>query len=232
MSSELRSNLEDIGLSLYESKVYLSLLQLCSATMRELSEKSEVPYQKIYEVTRSLENKGLIKIIEGKPKRVKIIDPSIALKTYKDKIMSRFDNSISKIISFWSKERKGDTERSLHVAGKRTIIKIIKEFMEKSRKVKIVYDKPPEWLVRMIKQYKGDLTFITSQNIDINAKIKLVKDIQSRFIIFDDSLLVTFNKNEEGDEIIIDSCRGCIIQASEHFDLLINSIIPKKEIQL
>lgn len=49
--------------------------------------------------------------------------------------------------TFWKTERKRDIERSIHIAGKRTIIKTIKNFMEKSRTVKIVYDKPPEWLI-------------------------------------------------------------------------------------
>ena len=38
MSSELKQYLEELGLSEYESRVYLALLSLCSGTMRELAE--------------------------------------------------------------------------------------------------------------------------------------------------------------------------------------------------
>ncbi|MDT7862571.1 MAG: helix-turn-helix domain-containing protein [Saccharolobus sp.] len=219
MNSELKHYLEDLGLSEYESRAYLALLTLCSATMKELAEKSNVPYQKIYEVSKSLENKGLLKIIEGKPKRVKIIDPSISLKMYRDKIVSRLNEAISKIISYWNEKRKGDGDRSVHVKGKKTIIRLVKDLAEKSSKMKIVYDSPPDWLIKIIRQFKGELILVTAEKLDLPS-IR-VNNVKSRFIIFDESLLVTFNGE---DEAIVDSCKGCIIQANEHFELLTNRL--------
>ena len=53
-------DLEMVGLSAYESKVYLSLLTLQLATAKEIIEESSVPSGRVYEVLRSLEGKGLI----------------------------------------------------------------------------------------------------------------------------------------------------------------------------
>ncbi|MEJ2774729.1 helix-turn-helix domain-containing protein [Sulfolobaceae archaeon RB850M] len=215
MSSELKQYLEELGLSEYESRVYLALLSLCSGTMRELAEKSNVPYQKVYEVSKSLENKGLVRIIEGKPKRVKIIDPSISLKVYRDKILSELDEAINKIVSYWSRQRKGDRDRSIHVKGKRTIIRLLKDLAEKSSEMKVVYDDPPDWLIKIMRGFNGKLTLVTCKEIDLPNV--LIRNVKSRFVIFDDSLLVTFNSE---DEAIVDSCKGCVIQADEHFELL------------
>jgi len=76
----------------------------------------------------------------------------------------------------------------------------------------------PEWLIKTLKKYKGSLTLITSSNnLNLNGDIRYVKDMKSKFIIFDDSVLVTFNNEYE---IVVDSCRGCVLQAEEHFELL------------
>jgi hypothetical protein len=56
---------------------------------------------------------------------------------------------------------------------------------------------------------------LTCKEIDLPNV--LIRNVKSRFVIFDDSLLVTFNSE---DEAIVDSCRGCVIQADEHFELL------------
>ncbi|QXJ29360.1 hypothetical protein J5U23_02229 [Saccharolobus shibatae B12] len=219
MDSELEINLRKLGFSVYEAKVYLTLLDLCNSTMKRLSEKAQIPYQKVYEVVKSLEDKGLVRVIEGRPKKVKLIDPSISLKVYKDKIVNELDYAIGNVISFWKEKRKGEVDRSLHIKGKKTVIRIIKEFAEKSNKMKVVWDNLPEWLIKVLKQYKGNLTLITSSNnLSLNnAEIKYTEHIKSKFIIFDDSVLVTFN---DEDEIVVDSCRGCVLQAEEHFELL------------
>ena len=69
--------LQKVGLTEYEAKVYSSLLKdhLNSAT--KLSEKSGVPRTKIYSVLESLENKGWVKIYSGAPLLFKPVHPDI-----------------------------------------------------------------------------------------------------------------------------------------------------------
>jgi len=61
--------------------------------------------------------------------------------------------------------------------------------------------------------FNGKLTLVTCKEIDLPNV--LIRNVKSRFVIFDDSLL--FNSE---DEAIVDSCKGCVIQADEHFELL------------
>jgi len=67
--------LQKVGLTEYEAKVYSSLLKdhLNSAT--KLSEKSGVPRTKIYSVLESLQNKGWVKIYSGAPLLFKPVRP-------------------------------------------------------------------------------------------------------------------------------------------------------------
>ena len=53
ISDKSRKSMETIGLTSYEIKVYLSLLEHGSLTASDISKKSGVPYSKIYEVLNS-----------------------------------------------------------------------------------------------------------------------------------------------------------------------------------
>ena len=52
--------LKDIGLTDYESKVYLALLEIGEGTSGEIINKAGIHTGKIYEILASLKNKGLI----------------------------------------------------------------------------------------------------------------------------------------------------------------------------
>ncbi|MEM2488041.1 MAG: helix-turn-helix domain-containing protein [Thermoproteota archaeon] len=66
-------DLKELGLSLYEGKAYFSCLVLGKAKAWELARYSAVPQSRVYYVLERLEEKGLVKIEEGRPKYVKAI---------------------------------------------------------------------------------------------------------------------------------------------------------------
>ena len=55
ISDKTRKALEQIGLTSYEIKTFTSLLKSGEFTASDLSQKSGVPYSKIYEVLGALE---------------------------------------------------------------------------------------------------------------------------------------------------------------------------------
>ena len=61
---------------------------------------------------------------------------------------------------------------------------MLKDFTEKSSKM-VVCDNPPDWLIKIMKQFKGELTLVTS-NKEIGLPNVLIRSVKSRFIIFDD----------------------------------------------
>jgi len=67
ISEEAKRVLHDLGLTEYETRSYLSLLERGTVTATQVSEYSNVPYSKIYETLNSLEKKGWIKSEKGRP---------------------------------------------------------------------------------------------------------------------------------------------------------------------
>jgi len=84
-------NLKNLGLTEYESKIYVALIQNGELKAKELSDKSEVPYSKTYEVTSLLEKKGLIEIHRGRPMLFRTLTPSIALSNYADNYVEEIE---------------------------------------------------------------------------------------------------------------------------------------------
>ncbi|NON62281.1 hypothetical protein [Acidianus sp. RZ1] len=90
--------------------------------------------------------------------------------------------------------------------------------MDESKELRIVYDNPPAWMLNYLNKFRGKVQFITSAKIKgKDWIIKVVPNVKSKFIIFDNAIMMTINDNDE--TAIIDSCIGCIIQGSEHFEL-------------
>ncbi|MBI4146134.1 TrmB family transcriptional regulator [Candidatus Woesearchaeota archaeon] len=81
--------LETIGLTAWEARTYLALLELGSTTTGPLVKKCGVPQSKIYAVLESLIRKGLVNyVIKGKIKYFQAADPQRILTTFKEKEMA------------------------------------------------------------------------------------------------------------------------------------------------
>jgi sugar-specific transcriptional regulator TrmB len=78
--------MESLGLTSYETKVYLSLLETGSMTASNISKKSGVPYSKIYEVLNSLEDKGWLEIDSSRPQKFFPKSPLTALEAMRMRI--------------------------------------------------------------------------------------------------------------------------------------------------
>ena len=63
IKKELISKLKDFNLNTYESKIWVALLMRGSATAGKLSELTDVPRSRCYDVLESLEKKGFIILI-------------------------------------------------------------------------------------------------------------------------------------------------------------------------
>ncbi len=68
-------DLQELGLTANESKVYETLLKYGALTAANCAKQSQVPYGRIYTVLDSLERKGLIKILPEQTKKFVPSDP-------------------------------------------------------------------------------------------------------------------------------------------------------------
>lgn len=81
VGEEAQRMLRDLGLTGYETAVYVSLVERGVMTAGEVSESAAVPFSKVYEVLNSLERKGWIDAERGRPSRYFAKAPLDALET-------------------------------------------------------------------------------------------------------------------------------------------------------
>jgi len=82
LMEDIKELLNDANLSTYEISAYIVLLSSSKTnppTAKEISSESSVPSGRIYEVLDDLKNKGLIEIIESRPKKYKALSLNKAL---------------------------------------------------------------------------------------------------------------------------------------------------------
>jgi len=102
VSDETKKVLQEFGLTEYESRVYLALLEKGVLTASQVSEQSGVPYSKVYETLTSLEGKGWIETERGRPSRYYPKAPSEALAAVK----LQLEDKVKK----WEKTIEGELE--------------------------------------------------------------------------------------------------------------------------
>jgi HTH-type transcriptional regulator, sugar sensing transcriptional regulator len=113
LSDKSRKAMEDLGLTGYEIKSYICLLEFGPMTASELSKKSGVPYSKIYDVLNSLEEKGWIESNSSRPQKFFPKSPHTAIETTKMLIDNRLKTSENLLVGELSPvyERTGVKER-------------------------------------------------------------------------------------------------------------------------
>ena len=98
ISDRSRKAMESLGLTGYEIKAYLSLVEIGSASASDVSKKSGVPYSKIYEVLSSLEDKGWAESDRSRPQKFFPRSPQTGLEAMKMRIESGIKDNESLIM--------------------------------------------------------------------------------------------------------------------------------------
>ncbi|PSQ41977.1 transcriptional regulator [Halobacteriales archaeon SW_7_68_16] len=87
------ADLRDLGLSKYEARAYRSLLRTGPATAKEVSQASDVPMGRIYDVLNSLEGGDLVRTqAASRPKEYVAADPETALDALLEQRRNELEN--------------------------------------------------------------------------------------------------------------------------------------------
>ncbi|MEM0443849.1 MAG: TrmB family transcriptional regulator [Candidatus Caldarchaeum sp.] len=81
VSDKVRRALLELGLTEYEVRAYLALVEHGPMTASELSETKLIPYSKIYEVLGSLVEKGFVETQQGRPAKYFPKSPAAAVES-------------------------------------------------------------------------------------------------------------------------------------------------------
>ncbi len=96
-STKAMDSLKTIGLNLYERKLWVALLAKGTSTAGELSQMSNVPRSRTYDILESLTEKGFVITQVGKPVRFVAIKPEEALERVKRKMVADTEEMTNRI---------------------------------------------------------------------------------------------------------------------------------------
>ncbi len=109
-SQETLDKLEDIGLNMYERKIYSALLGRGVSTAGELSEMTNVPRSRAYDVLESLAEKGFAVIKSSQPMEYVSIPPQQAIENIKKQHQKDLQEKLNRLETFKDSEAVGELE--------------------------------------------------------------------------------------------------------------------------
>lgn len=135
VSEKARKALLELGLTDYEARAYIALVENGPMTASELSELKMIPYSKVYEVLNALAEKGFIESQSGRPAKYFPKSPATAV----DSLMQSIEKNVKKLSETVVKElmpifeRKGGRERPdiWILRGEESIMEKIREVVSR-----------------------------------------------------------------------------------------------------
>lgn len=98
--------LKKLGLTEYEARAYVAVVELGEAEAYEVARRSRVPRTRIYDVLSKLENGGLIqKIRESRPAVYAAIPPERSLQPLKNQLVEELSHAISSLSHLYLSSR-------------------------------------------------------------------------------------------------------------------------------
>jgi HTH-type transcriptional regulator, sugar sensing transcriptional regulator len=164
LSDKTRRVLQELGLTDYEIKCYLALLDKPGSQASDLSRTSEVPGSKIYEVLSNLERKGWVESQNTRPAKYYPKSPSTALQAFRMRFESELkqneDYILQELMPRYQKKETQERPEIWIVRGEYNILAKVGEAIERCEKELIVVvpaqlNDVIEWIVPALTEIKS-----------------------------------------------------------------------------
>jgi len=137
--SEVFKSLLELGLTKNEAKVYMALVDMGEGKASEISRKSGVTREKTYRVLKKLEERRLVKVIDGQPTRWRPMPPNDYFRPLievKKQSVEKMERVIDELQKIYSMTREKDTKEEMNVweIGERDFDSIFQNALETCRK--------------------------------------------------------------------------------------------------
>lgn len=219
ISDKTRKSLDKVGLTSYEIRTFSSLLRSGELTAADLSQKSGVPYSKIYEVLGTLEEKNWVGSDDSRPTKYLAKSPATALGTTKQKLDTEFKENqtiiLNELIPLYEKSGTSERPDIWVLSGALNIASKVLEMVESCKnEVMIAIPKASEDLVkqalpklRLLHDKGVNITILTSDSMDKDSlkaiarvtNVKVKKGLFGGGIICDKRFVVILLGPEIGD---------------------------------
>jgi len=157
VQKDFLNRLKDFGLNSYESKLWVALLSRGVSTAGELSDISNVPRSRAYDVLESLEKKGFVIVKVGKPIKYLAVPPGEVVDRVKKHVLEDAEQR-NKILSQLKGSDVLEELNTLHTEGIKMVDPTDQSGAFRGR------DKVNEHLQTMIKNAKSSITLMTSKD--------------------------------------------------------------------
>ncbi|MDP3917487.1 MAG: helix-turn-helix domain-containing protein [Nanoarchaeota archaeon] len=181
-------------LNIYEVKIWTSLLCRGIATAGELSDTSQIPRSRSYDVLDSLEKKGFVMMKLGKPIKYMAIEPNEILRRIKDHVKEKSVERIKELENVRNEAIFGDlellytqgikkidpTNLSGSVKGRDAIYSQLKGMFENAES-EIIIATTADGVTRKLKKFKNMFSKLNEKGVDIKVAAPL-KNIDASFV--------------------------------------------------
>ncbi len=223
VSEKTRRILQDLGLTDYEIKAYVTLLAHPGVQASEVSKDSDVPVSKIYEVLGNLERKGWVESQHSRPTRYFPKSPSTALQALRMRMEAELkaseDHLLSELMPIYEMKEIQERPDIWIIRGDYNIIAKITESIDRVKKELLVVIPPA--LNSVVDLVIPALTNVKSTGA--NVRILMSGDVNERSIAKISSLAeLRLRENMFGGGVIADATEVILLlgRSSENREAL------------
>lgn len=226
---EVYSALKEFGLTDYETRAFIALITNGVSSAKDLSDRTKIPYSRIYDVLVNLENLGWVKVISGRPMQYKAERPAFVAKLAKKQIEEKYVRIehalLEKLEPLYGHEEEVEST-PIWILNGNVQQKIIDMIHSTQKSVTLFLKNPNE---NMLSDFFESLLALTGRKVDLFiivdeknlniknrniwrklisiAKIQTVKNVLFDGILFDNQdmiiFLTTFFNNVVREENIV-----------------------------
>jgi len=201
---DLVANLEEFGLSKYESMAYITLVSRGTLGASEIAYYSNLPRTKIYTTLKKLERKKLSTISSQKPMIATATPPNeafeeiITLQERRLETMRRISNNLEKLKE---EGKKVYEEKKYLILEPNVVVQKIEELISSTKSnIDLILD---SWGQNVILQSKSSLSEIARKGIKINMLVGIESIIDDSLGTFPNSIEIR-SDNVSGNILIFD----------------------------
>jgi sugar-specific transcriptional regulator TrmB len=164
-----------LGMTTYEAKVFLALTRLGEARVSDINAVTDVPRPAIYETLDKLEQRGVIEVSMGRPKKFRALPPKTAINKIESELKEAVDEARCGLEELaGSTQRDPSDVRIWIVRGRTRTVQKISDLVDSTKKNLFVAGHPRmllelEEVWRRAKARKVRVHFLTGERDEIKA---------------------------------------------------------------